>query len=391
MRKTIAENRECLQRSTISIAERKSNMKKYLFFIMLPMLVFGQKKPIYLGADLSYVNEIEDCGAYFQSKGNKVDPYRLFADKGSNLVRLRLWHNPSINSYSGLADVKRSIKRAKDTKTAVLLDFHYSDTWADPAHQQIPKAWAGIKDLKILGDSIYNYTLNTLLKLNKENLLPEMVQVGNETNSEILQPTDKAKDNIDWKRNAFLFNKGIAGVREASKRTNKKIQILLHIAQPENALKWFAEAKKNGISDYDWIGISYYPLWSEYKFDRVTEAIKTLVNTYKKPLLVVETSYPYNMVNVDKANNILNDKALIDGYPATPEGQKKYMTDLTEIVLKAGGSGVIYWEPAWVTSNCKTLWGEGSHWENATFFDSQNHNEALPAFDFYDIKQYTQK
>lgn len=366
-------------------------MKKLLFLMMLPMFGFGQNHTIYLGADLSYVNEIEDCGAYFQNKGNKVDPYRLFAEKGSNLVRLRLWHNPSINSYSGFSDVKKSIKRAKVTKTAVLLDFHYSDTWADPAHQQIPKAWAEIKDLKILGDSIYNYTLNTLLKLDKENLLPEMVQVGNETNSEILQPTDKAKDNIDWKRNIFLFNKGIAAVREASKRTNKKIDIMLHIAQPENALKWFAEAKKNGISDYDWIGISYYPLWSEYKFDRVPEAIKTLVNTYKKPLLVVETSYPYNMVNVDKANNILNDKALIDGYPATPEGQKKYMTDLTKIVLKAGGNGVIYWEPAWVTSNCKTLWGEGSHWENATFFDSQNHNEALPAFDFYDIKQYTQK
>lgn len=364
---------------------------KQVLFLLLPFLAFAQNKPIYLGADLSYVNEIEDCGAYFQNQGKKVDPFELFADKGSNLVRLRLWHSPSINSYSGFADIKKSIKRSKATKTAVLLDFHYSDVWADPAHQEMPKAWKGAKDLKTLGDSIYNYTLNTLLKLHKENLLPEMVQVGNETNSEILQPTEKSEDDIDWKRNAFLFNKGISAVREASKRTGTKIEIMLHIAQPENALKWFAEAKTNGVVDYDWIGISYYPLWSEYKFDRVPQAIKTLVDTYKKPLLVVETSYPYNMENVDGANNILNDKALIDGYPATPAGQKKYMVDLTQIVLKAGGNGVIYWEPAWVTSSCKTLWGQGSHWENATFFDSKNNNEALEAFDFYDLKQYNTK
>ncbi|RZJ73341.1 glycosyl hydrolase 53 family protein [Flavobacterium sp.] len=363
-------------------------MKKLLFFVLLPMLTFAQKKPIYLGADLSYVNEIEDCGASFQSKGKKVDPYKLFAQKGSNLVRLRLWHSPEINSYSGFADVKKSIKRAKATKTAVLLDFHYSDTWADPEKQFIPKAWSKITDLNVLGDSLYNYTLNTLLKLNSENLLPEMVQVGNETNQEILQPDKTHKKETDWKRNAFLFNKGISAVREASKITGRKIEILLHIAQPENALKWFASADKNGIKDYDFIGISYYPLWSEYKFDRLPEAVKTLVDTYKKKFLIVETAYPYTMENVDSANNILDNKALIDGYPVSPSGQKKYMVDLTKIVVNAGGNGVIYWEPAWVTSNCKTLWGQGSHWENATFFDSKNHNEALEAFDFYDIKHY---
>ncbi|WP_290836973.1 glycosyl hydrolase 53 family protein [Flavobacterium sp.] len=364
---------------------------KNLLFLIFPMLLVAQKDKIYLGADLSYVNEIEDCNAHFQYQGKTVDPFELFAQKGTNLVRLRLWHTPEINAYSGFADVKKSIKRARQNKMQVLLDFHYSDTWADPEKQYIPKAWSTITDEKILGDSIYNYTLSTLLKLHKENLLPEMVQVGNETNQEILQPDKTHKKITDWKRNAFLFNKGISAVREASRRTGKKIDILLHIAQPENALKWFAEADKNGIKDFDFIGISYYPLWSEYKFDRLPEAIKTLTTTYKKPLLVVETSYPYTMQNIDKANNVLTEKALIDGYPATPEGQKKYMIDLTKIVLNAGGSGVIYWEPAWVTSNCKTLWGDGSHWDNATFFDSANNNEALPAFDFYDIKQYSKK
>lgn len=366
-------------------------MKKLIFFLFFPTLLIAQENKIYLGADLSYVNEIEDCGARFQSQGQSVDPYALFARKGANLVRLRLWHSPEINSYSGFADVKKSIKRARENKMEVLLDFHYSDTWADPEKQYIPKAWSTITDLKILGDSIYNYTYATLLKLDKEKLLPEMVQVGNETNQEILQPHGTHKKETDWKRNAFLFNKGIAAVRAASKKTGKKIEILLHIAQPENALKWFASAQKNGITDFDRIGISYYPLWSEFKFDRLPEAIRSLTETYKKPLLIVETSYPYTMENVDKANNVLTEKALIEGYPATPEGQRKYMIDLTKIALNAGGSGVIYWEPAWVTSKCKTLWGEGSHWDNATFFDSANNNEALPAFDFYNIKQYQTK
>ncbi len=346
------------------------------------------EKKIYLGADLSYVNEIEDCGAFFKDKGQKVDPYKFFAQKGTNLIRVRLWHSPIATPYSDLNDVKKSIKRAKQKNMEVLLDFHYSDTWADPGRQNIPEAWANITDLKILGDSIYNYTYSTLIKLEKEGLLPEMVQVGNETNSEILQPEGKPKSNIDWKRNGFLLNKGISAVRDASKKLNKKIEIMLHIAQPENALKWFAEATQNQLTDYDWIGISYYPLWSKIKFDGLPKAIDSLVTTYKKELMIVETSYPYTLKNIDNANNILDEKALIEGYPATPEGQRKYMVDLTKITLKSGGRGVVYWEPAWVTSSCKTLWGEGSHWDNATFFDSENDNEALPAFDYYDLENY---
>jgi len=270
----------------------------------------------------------------------------------------------------------------------VLLDFHYSDTWADPEKQYTPKAWAGITDVKVLGDSIYNYTHTTLVKLAKENLLPEMVQVGNEINSEVQQPDGTHKENIDWKRNSYLINKGIESVRKTSKELGKKMQVMLHIAQPENALWWFKEAKQNGITDYDWIGLSYYPIWSKVKFDGLPAAINTLVSTYNKKVMIVETSYPYTMNNIDKANNVLTEKALLEGYPATPQGQKDYMITLVKQTLKGGGSGVIYWEPAWVTSSCKTLWGEGSHWDNATFFDSANHNEALPAFDFYNKNNY---
>ena len=364
-------------------------MRKITVFFGV-LLIFGCSKKIYLGADLSYINEIEECGAQFKSDGKKVDPFILFAEKGTNLIRVRLWHTPR-TPYSNFNDVKKTIARAKAQKMEVLLDFHYSDTWADPGRQDIPKAWVEINDQNILGDSLYNYTYLTLSKLNDANLLPEMVQVGNETNSELLQPEGKFKDNIDWNRNSMLLNKGIKAVRDISAISGKKIEVMLHIAQPENALKWFAAADNNNLKDFDWIGISYYPLWSEYKFDRLPVAIDSLIKTYKKKLMVVETSYPYTLENIDKANNILDQKALLAEYPATPEGQKNYMIDLTRITLKAGGKGVVYWEPAWVTSSCKTLWGEGSHWDNATFFDAANGNEALPAFEYYNKNKYKKK
>lgn len=347
--------------------------------------------PIVLGGDLSYVNEVEDAGATYQHNKTPIDPYVLFGEKGCNLVRLRLWHTPSINRYSGLEDVKKSIKRAKAAKMKVLLDFHYSDIWADPGRQDIPKAWSTITDQNILGDSLYGYTLNTLLSLNKEGLLPEMVQVGNEINSEILQPQGKAKPAIDWKRNAFLLNKGIAAVREASSKSGKKIEVMLHIAQPENAIKWFTDASANGIEPYDWIGISYYPLWSTVKFKDLPYFINNLVTTHKKQLMVVETAYPHTLANADPANNILDDKALVPGYPATPAGQKQYMIDLVKLVIQGGGAGLVYWEPAWISSSARTPWGQGSHWDNATFFDAANKNEALPVFDFFNQGNYIKK
>lgn len=361
----------------------------YIIVILFVSIIgSGQKKPVYLGADLSYVNELEDCGAVYRYKDEPIDPYSLFAKKGTNLVRLRLWHSPDFSPYSNFQDVKKSMGRAKKQGMPVLLDFHYSDTWADPGRQNIPKAWQKITDLNILGDSVYQYTLNTLLKLGKSGLIPKMVQVGNETNSEILQPEGKPKESIDWKRNAFLLQRGIAGVREASARLGSTIEIMLHIAQPENALWWFQAASENGLKDYEWIGISWYPLWSSVKMDGLADAIKTLIRLYQKELMIVETSYPYTLENVDKANNILNENALLSQYPATPEGQRNYMIDLTQITLDAGGSGVIYWEPAWISSSCKTMWGDGSHWDNATFFDASNNNEALPAFDFFNRKIY---
>ena len=333
-----------------------------------------EKPPsFYYGADLSYLNEMEDCGAIYKDENNLAkDPYKIFKDAGANLIRLRLWHNPTWTNYSNYDDVKKSIQRAKSAGMNVLLDFHYSDTWADPSHQKIPAAWESqIDNKEALGELLYNYTYQTLNKLAIANLLPEIVQIGNEINPMILQG-DQLEWPIDWNRNAYLLNKGIKAVRDISKDQNKKVEIMLHIAQPENGLWWFKKATENGVTDFDWIGLSYYPMWSKYTLDDVSIPFRTLINTYNKKMMVVETAYPFTLENNDSANNNLNENALITGYPATQQGQLDYLNKLYNVIKESGGEGLVYWEPAWVSTNCSTPWGKGSHWDNATLFDHNN-------------------
>ena len=362
-------------------------MKKYFNIIFLSFLLIScskkdseslvQKNPdsdvFYYGADLSYVNEMEECGAVYKDlNGNDKDPYKIFSEAGTNIVRIRLWHNPTWTNYSNLSDVKKSIQRAKSEGMKVLLDFHYSDTWADPSNQEIPLAWlTQINNTGPLGDLLYNYTYDTLNDLANSNLLPEIVQVGNEINAMILQ-TGELKWPIDWTRNSLLINKGIKAVRDISSSKNKKIEIMLHIAQPENGLWWFEQASAAGVTDYDWIGLSYYPMWSEYDLNSIDTPIKTLIETYNKRLMIVETGYPFTLNNADSANNIFNENALITGYPASEQGQLNYLNDLKTKIFQSGGEGIVYWEPAWVSTSCSTLWATGSHWDNATLFNHNN-------------------
>ena len=340
----------------------------------------------YYGADLSYVNEMEDCGAIYKNLNGEIqDPYTIFKNEGANLVRLRLWHNPNWTNYSNLQDVKQSILRAKNEGIQVLLDFHYSDTWADPQQQQIPAEWLTyIDDIEALEDLLYNYTYNTLLELSDENLLPNIVQIGNEINPMILQDGELEWP-IDWARNSALINKGIKAVRDVSEVRNETLEVMLHIAQPENGLWWFEQATANGITDFDWIGLSYYPIWSDYDLDEVQIPLSTLVDTYNKKLMIVETAYPFTLDNADSANNILGSDALTSGYPATQQGQLDYLNQLKQIVENSGGLGLVYWEPAWVSTNCTTQWAQGSHWDNATLFDHEN--KATLGIKFYNGSQ----
>ena len=335
----------------------------------------GYAQEIWRGVDLSYVNELEDCGAVYRYEGEVADPYAIFAGKGANIVRLRLWHSPDWTEYSTLPDVTRSIRRAKQHDMAVLLDFHYSDDWADPGNQIIPAAWRTAKTTEELAQRLYDYTYETLMTLDEQGLLPEYVQVGNEINTEMLLTEEIAEHTpINWERNVVLLNAGISAVRQVSDDSGKTIGLMLHVAQPENVGSWVDAAAEAGILDIDIIGVSYYAKWSKMPFNLVEEAIRRLHHRYGKDVVVVETAYPWTLRYNDQAHNILGADSLIDGYPATQDGQRRLLIDLTSAVLRGGGLGVVYWEPAWVSSDCKTRWGQGSHWENASLFDFRHVN-----------------
>jgi arabinogalactan endo-1,4-beta-galactosidase len=185
----------------------------------------------------------------------------------------------------------------------------------------------------------------------------------------------------DWPRDARLFNAGIRAVRDVAAKTGTDPKIILHVAQPENADWWFREARFNGITDFDVIGLSYYPQWSTFSIPEVGPHIAHLRQEFGKDVMIVETAYPWTLTKVDEtADNILNQG--VDGYPITIEGQRQFMIDLTQSLISNGGLGVIYWEPAWVSTECYTQWGQGSHWENATFFDFHNGNELHQGIEF---------
>jgi arabinogalactan endo-1,4-beta-galactosidase len=337
----------------------------------------------YFGADLSFANEMDDCGAVYRENGKPMDVYALFKEHGANLIRIRIWNNATWTKYSNLADVKRSIARARALGMKVLLDFHYSDDWADGDKQIIPAAWANITDEAALAQALYQYTFDTLTALDRDGLMPDMVQTGNEINQEILGQVDWKGRPINWERNARLLNAAIKAVRDAGAHSAIKPKVMLHIAQPENAEPWFAAAKAAGVTDFDVIGLSYYPKWSQETLAGLGATINRLRFRYPQAeVMVVETGYPWTLRYADNTNNQIGANSLLPQYGATPDGQAQYLVDLSQTVIANGGVGVIYWAPDWVSTSCHTRWGTGSAWENATFFDFTNDNEVLPGIDF---------
>jgi arabinogalactan endo-1,4-beta-galactosidase len=339
----------------------------------------GRADGLYLGADLSFANEMEDCGAIYRRHGKRVDPFTLLRTAGGNIVRVRLWNDPSWTKYSNFADVEKTIRRAKAAGLQVLLDFHYSDDWADGEKQIAPAAWAGL-DTDHQVKALYDFTYTTLKALDAKGLMPEVVQVGNETNFELLG--GRKGQPIDWKRNAALLKAGVKAVRDAGKQSAVHPRVMLHIAQPENVEPWFDDATVAGVLDYDIIGISYYRKWSRENLTQLGATIARVKARYHADVMVVETAYPFTFDGADSSPNLLGDPSvLLPQFPATPIGQRDYMIALTNIVATSGGIGVVYWAPDWLSTRCKTRWGAGSNWENAAWFDLYRH-EALPVLDF---------
>ncbi len=352
-----------------------------------PTRVFYTPDKFVMGADLSYVNQIQDYGGIYKDSTKVKDPYVLCKERGTNLVRVRLWHSPTWSAplnngkmYNDIVDVAKTIKRAKDAGMTVNLDLHYSDIWADPSKQDVPKAWEGLP-LSILKDSIYNYTLAVLNYLKTRNLTPEMIQIGNENNGGMCYPVGKITNN-NYQPFADLLKSGIKAVRDFSATSTIKPQIILHVAQLQNG-DWWADGviNKGGETDFDVLGLSHYYQWSTVNsMADIGTTIKNLKTKYGKKVMIVETAYSWTTANADSYNNIMSDPTKTPQYPLTSEGQYNYLKDLTQTVITAGGSGIMYWEPAWITSSMKDLWGTGSSWDNNTLFDASGN--ALQGFDF---------
>jgi arabinogalactan endo-1,4-beta-galactosidase len=367
-------------------------MKKSLFILSLLVLLISCKRPdsnteyqgtfytvgkFVMGADLSYVNQILDFAGSYRDAGKAEDPYIIFKKYGANVIRFRLFHNPiwtkqiygadGVQMYNDFNDVKRGISKAKAAGLQACLDFHYSDSWADPSKQVVPDAWKSL-NLQNLHDSIYNYTYKTLHKLDAAGLMPDYVQVGNEINPGFVLPLG-SRWNGNENNMIYLLNAGIKAVRDAGTSSSVKPKIIIHIAQPENVTDWFTGLAAKGLTDFDIIGFSYYYMYSTSSMEGISTYVSGFRTAFGKDVMIMETTYPWTTGNADNYGNIINVSKLVAGYPATEKGQYDYLHALTQKVIDGGGKGIFAWEPAWITSNMRDSWGKGSAWDCNTFFD----------------------
>lgn len=260
-----------------------------------------------LGADISFLPQLEENGMKFEDKGQQKDAIEILKDHGLNYVRLRIFNNPSNEKgYSpgkGFCDLDHTLKMAARVKKAgmkLLLDFHYSDYWADPQQQFKPSAWEGM-DFNQLANALKNYTKSVLIALQKQGTLPDMVQIGNEINHGMVWPDAHIShpDNL-----ASLIKAGIDGVKEV----DPSIIIMLHIAlggQNDESVFWLDNMFARGV-DCDIIGLSYYPRWHGTLAD-LNYNLNDLISRYHKDVNVVEYSHKKAEVN-DIVFNLKDNK-----------------------------------------------------------------------------------
>jgi arabinogalactan endo-1,4-beta-galactosidase len=371
----------------------KMHIRALLICLLITINLAAQD--FYFGQDLSYVNQMEDCGAQFKENGTARDVYNIFADHGTNLVRARLWVDPSWwqdsliqpegvkPRYNDLEDVKETLSRARSAGMSTMLGIHYSDFWADPGRQLIPRAWLDVAyQTEALRDSVYNYTVRILTELDREGLMPDFVKVGNENNGGILRhiPEENGWDPVesvsnDWSRHAVLYNAAIEAIRQVGATSSTNPEIVIHFSNSLSGQVWnYRNIINHGVTDFDVIGISYYYAWHGGSIGELENTIRTLVSTFPGyRVMVAETGYLWTTENFDELGNIITEPDP-EYLPVIPEKQLEYMVDYTRAVLRAGGIGVVFWEPAWVSTPCTTPWGTGSSHDHVAFFDPVNTN-----------------
>lgn len=307
------------------------------------------------GADVGWLPQMEATGyKFYDTDGSEKDCLQLLKDRGINTIRLRVWVNPSDDKASGHCSPEETVVmavRAQKLGMRIMIDFHYSDTWADPGKQKKPAAWANHSFAELLND-VYKHTYDVLNLLKKAGVTPEWVQVGNEIPGGMLWP-DGSTDNFG--QLAQLLNKGY----EATKAIDPKIKVIVHLDEGNNSKKfrWFFDKVTELNVKYDVIGLSYYPFWikSDYKENiaDLENNLKDMVSRYDKEVMVVEVGGDYTLV--ENTRDMLT--AVIKAVKNVPDNK---------------GLGVIYWEPQGAKS-----W---SHYQLSAWLDNGKPSPALDAF-----------
>lgn len=361
------------------------------------------------GMDVSMLRELEEQGAEYYLGNEKKDIFEIFKETGVNLVRLRLWHTPYTASGEpyggGTNDMETTVslaKRVVKNGLQFMLDFHYSDFWTDPSKQIKPKAWVDLTGAK-LEQMVYDYTLKTLEELRSNEVIPTIVQIGNEITNGFLWPEGRWSvqgdevNPVNGQKQESVFEKSAspegmvrlleAGIR-AVKDFDNNIKVLLHLDYgTDNKLyrKWFSAIEPYNLP-YDMIGMSYYPYWNG-TLEELLFNMNDVSKTFHKKVLVAETAMGYTTDSLGCKGMIFAEELeKQSGYPASEEGQMEFLKKLASTIRNVdGGNGVgfLYWEPAWLpitactwakAAGCEYIHDKGeigNSWANQALFNKQ--------------------
>lgn len=333
-----------------------------------------------VGGDISALTKIEEHGGIFRDAGQPGDAIQIMVAHGFNCFRLRLFVDPTYNNVV-VNDLEYTVALARRTKAAgaqLLLNFHYSDTWADPGHQNKPGAWEGL-DFDALVEAVHQYMRDSIAVFGREGVLPDMVQVGNEITPGMIWPDGKlhgvGEPEEQWRKFGRLLKAGVQGVRDAA--NGQPIRIMLHIDRGGDwkRTEWFfTHIEQHGIP-YDIIGLSYYPWWHGSMVD-LHENLQHTATTFGKDIFVVETAYPFQPMEFRK----VNDWEARMQWPMTPEGQAAFVTELAETVRATPdghGIGILWWYPEGILVDGLHIWNGG----RTALFDENG--DVLPAMDAF--------
>ncbi len=365
----------------------------------------GLSPDFMMGADVSMLAQIEASGGKFSDEdGTGKDCLAILQSHGVNWIRLRLWNQPVIahdfvtggititagESAGGINGLERDIalaKRAKALGMKVLLDFHYSDWWADPGKQLIPQAWETYT-LEQMETAIHDFTGQTISAMKDAGARPDMVQIGNEANDGILWPVGRISGPNGYDGFAALLSQAAAAIRAV----DPSIQIMIHLANGNNNSLYrsvFSALVARDV-DFDVIGLSFYPYWhytaGKLALNELAYNLTDISQYFGKPVAVVETAYAWTLADADsEKNNFGAAEQANGGYLASVQGQTTFLRDLIETVSNVPGGmglGIFYWEPDWIpVSGAGWYTNGGDGWDNQTLFD--NTGKALASMNVF--------